>query len=201
MQPLLVALVAVAIFAGAAHGQSYGPPTFSVGDTWTFTNRTQTVVKVEADTVAMTGVTARCATCVYYFDKAFALQKITREDGKPADPATVGFLPVGPNWKVWSFPLEVNKKWNSVAEGFFYNRMYTYTGNMEVEVYEDVKTKAGTFKAFKVRRDWAARAPSASRDLTWISTEWFAPDVKASVKFTSTNRDSQESELTAYSLK
>jgi hypothetical protein len=197
----LVIAFGVAILAGTAHAQSAGPPTFSVGDTWTFTNRTQSVVKVEGDTVVMTGVNARCATCLYYFDKGLLLQKITQEDGKTPDSATMGFMPVGPDWKVWSFPLEVNKKWSFSASGYFNNRLYRYTGNIEVEVYEDVKTKAGTFKAFRLRREWAARAPGASRDLVWTSTEWFAPDVKASVKFTSTNRDSQESELTAYSLK
>ena len=110
-------------------------------------------------------------------------------------------MPVGPDWKFWSFPLETNKKWSFTAQGFFNNRLYKYTVNIAVEAYEDVKTKAGSFKAFRLRRDWAVRESTASRDFTWSDTLWFAPDVKASVKFTSGNRDAQEWELTAYNLK
>ncbi|HEV8643885.1 MAG TPA: hypothetical protein VGV13_22690 [Methylomirabilota bacterium] len=73
-----------------------------------------------------------------------------------------------------------------------------------MEGVEDVKTPAGTFKAYRIVRDWVlkgGRAQVRHSDFRWQTTTWFAPDVKLFVKTTTTNPRGQEQELMSYSLK
>ena len=79
----------------------------------------------------------------------------------------------------------------------------TYQLSNRVETLEDVKTTAGTFKAYRIVRDWLLKATTQvrNRDITWRTTSWFAPDVKWVVKSTTTSATGQDGELISYSLK
>ena len=69
------------------------------------------------------------------------------------------------------------------------------------EAYEDVATKAGTFKAFRVRRDFSEQETGRGRTETWSQTLWFAPEARTTVKFTTTRPRVPEWELTSYTIK
>ena len=106
----------------------------------------------------------------------------------------------GPGWKFIDWPLEVGKTWSFSARGFFQQRSSPYDVAVKVQSYEDVKTKAGTFKAFKIQYDWKT-SDNFGRTYTWTVTSWFAPEVKNLVKSTSTSSTGREWELVSYSLK
>ena len=90
----------------------------------------------------------------------------------------------------------MNRSWSTSGQGFFRNQPDRYNINFIVRGYEDVKTKAGTFKAYKIEQGW-----SNSYGSRWINTVWYAPEVKSVVKFTSTNTNNTDWELTSYTLK
>jgi hypothetical protein len=71
-----------------------------------------------------------------------------------------------------------------------------------VEGYEDVTTKAGTFKTFKLRRDVTIQVmDSRAGRPSWTEMLWFAPAAKGTVKFTTTNANGRDWELDSYSVK
>ncbi|HTK90816.1 MAG TPA: hypothetical protein VL948_11225 [Verrucomicrobiae bacterium] len=201
MSRALVIAVSFLSMVTAVHAQTTDPPAFSVGDTWKFSDgREVTVVKVDENGSALTGGLRDCPTCVIHFDKSFGSTGIvTESDGKPLDPGKVQVLFVGPSWRLYDFPLQVGKSWNFSAQGYFRGQVQQYDVAVKIAKYEDVKTKAGTFKAFKMERSWrGGRAPNTS---TWSDAVWFAPGVKSVVKFTSMNQNATEFDLTSYSLK
>jgi hypothetical protein len=197
----LLALLILALLPSPVHAQSSGPPTYSIGDEWTLSNGVvRKVVKVEGDNVVIAG-RPNCPDCLHYYDKALALINVTRGDGSPLD-TSAGFVPVGTDWKLYEFPLETGKKWNFGAKGIFRNNVNHYDNVVVVEAYEDVVTKAGTFKAFRIKREVTIRPiDNRGRGASWVVTEWFSPTAKAVVKWTSTNPNQGEWELTAYTLK
>lgn len=200
MRTVLAALILAALTT-VAHAQPAAAPTYSVGDTWTFTNRQVTVVKIDGDTTVMQGVNPICPTCLYYLDKNVTLLKVEQDDGKAPDSAKFPFLPVGPGWRFLDFPLELKKEWRISAPAFQRGQARNYVVDVQVQAYEDVKTKAGTFKAFKIWRQWQIVGRFSGEDARWNDTVWFAPEAKTSVKFTSTNRFATEWELVSYTLK
>ena len=200
MRPWITALAAL-VFVTTAHAQSSGPPTFSVGDTWKRSNDLEiTVVKVEENGVQIAGFLRTCPTCIYHFDKNLTILNVTQADGKPVDVTQHGFIPLGSDWKFLDFPLEVKKAWRISPQGWWRGSPARYTVDLKVMAYEDVKTKAGTFKVYKIQQEWVANTRFG--DFRWNSVLWFAPDVKLSVKFTTTGRgETQDWELTSFSLK
>jgi hypothetical protein len=202
MLSLLSTLVLV-LLVGQAHAQTADPPVYSVGDEWKISlGFAWTVVKVEGDVTVFRGYPG-CPTCLVHRDRNTTLIKIDQENGQPADIVRLGFVPLGANWKFWDFPLTVGKKWNFTGSGFFRGNRQESSYVNTVEGYEDVTTKAGTFKAFKVRRDVTIRtidAGSGGRN-TWTETIWFAPAAKSSVKFTTLNPTGRDWELESYSVK
>jgi len=187
-----------------ASGQPYGPPKYCVGDTWTFTGgRVQRVVSVDADSVVMTGYPMlgwSCPGCLFDLGKDLTLRAIRQPDGDSPD-VTRPFLPVGEGWRLWDFPLTVGKSWRLSARAFIANFPRVYTVDFVVQGYEDVRTQAGTFKAFKIFRKWHwEQTQLGSAD--WGDVMWFAPSVKTMVKLkqaTATNANPWE--LTSYDLK
>ena len=169
-----------------ASGQSYGPPKYCLGDTWRFADgRVQRVVRIDADSVVMTGYPmlgrTPCPECVFELDRNLTLRSIRLPDGKVPD-VVAGFLPVGEEWRFWDFPLTVGKSWRISARGFISNLPRLYTIDCVVQSYEDVRTAAGTFKAFRVFRKWHwEQTQLGSED--WSDTMWFAPSVRTMVKF------------------
>ena len=186
-----------------AHAQSYGPPTYSVGDTWTFSNgREVKIVNVDENGSEVVGAGA-CWTCWYRLDRNLTVLEVLTADGKPFDPNQVrGFTPVGPGWKYFDFPLELKKGWRFSAKGYYkgvYGSYYDYTVDSAVSAYEDVKIKAGTFRAYRIDR--VVEFYSGAYRGQGHSTTWFAPDTKSTVKYTSTSTTDRDWELVSYSLK
>lgn len=191
-----------------AGGQSYGPPKYCVGDTWIYSDRgVQRVVAVEKDMVAMTGTTTpgiSCRGCLVTFDRNLVLQSITQADGKPVEISTIsrGYIPFGDGWRYWDFPLTVGKTWGLSGKAFgngFLSGVKNYSARCKVEAYEDVTVRAGTFRAFKISRSWN-RYEIQVESTNYSDVLWFAPEVKATVKFMSLPFG-RSWELVSYNLK
>jgi hypothetical protein len=189
-------LIVLGLLAASAAAQSVGPPIFSVGDTWKRSNGQEiTVVKVDETSYSFRGAIADCPACLGQTDKNWLLVGVTDADGKAADVTRLGFIPLGPNWKMYDWPLELKKEWTITPTGSWKGTPVSYTVTLVVKAYEDVKTQGGTFKAYKIEQRWRDQWSS------WVSMVWYAPDVKNVVKLTSTNRNSKDWELLSYSVK
>lgn len=197
---LCVTVVALLVLVTTVYAQSYGPPTYAVGETWKRSNgREIKVVKADETGIEATGYLETCPTCIYRMDKNLTILEVVHADGKPIDVTQHGFVPLGSDWRLLDFPLEPKKTWRISPQGFFRGQVARYSVESTVVGYQDVKTKAGTFKAYKIQGQWTLHL--SGRDINWTNVLWFAPDVKASVKFTSTNQNIQDWELVSYSLK
>jgi hypothetical protein len=96
----------------------------------------------------------------------------------------------------WQWPLQVGKSWSATVtwmDGPAQDRHFVLTGVWAVEAYEEVKTPAGTFEAFKVSR--REIESGASQEF------WYSSTVKGWVKVrgTDTANGTYEEELTGYS--
>src|SRR5215470_3533589 len=98
----------------------------------------------------------------------------------------------------WQWPLQVGKSWSATVDWTDrgeQERHYVLTGVWTVQAYEDVKTPAGSFKAFKVSRQEIESG--ASQEF------WYSAEVKGWVKIRArdTADGTYEEELTAYKTK
>jgi hypothetical protein len=98
----------------------------------------------------------------------------------------------------WQWPLQVGKTWSATVtwvDSGEQERRFVLTSVWAVESYEEVKTAAGTFKAFKVSR----------REIETGAYQefWYSPAVKGWIKqrATGTAEGAYEEELTAYTQK
>jgi len=192
--------------ASLVYAQSALAPNFSVGDTWTRKNRdftyTISVVKIEEGGTWFTGGIADCTGCLSFYDKQLTLRKLTHSDGSDVDVMRGGFVPLGSDWKYYDFPLVVTKKWSLDARGFWQGQSARYHADCWVVAYEDVKTPAGTFKAYRIRRNWSFRYPGFGEVYyTWDDTVWYAPETKLEVKSETTHPSLRSWELLSFSLK
>lgn len=149
----------VLVWTASAHAQSYGPPSYAVGDTWTLKSgearREIRVIKMENDRVSMTGLFSECPTCVVDVDRSLAWLSVRDAAGRAIDPTPVaGFIALGDAWRYYDFPLEVKKSWRIAAYAYLRGSARRYEVDNLVEVYEDVTTPAGSFTAFRIRRSW-----------------------------------------------
>jgi hypothetical protein len=202
---ILLAALVLGFLVGSAHAQSAGFPKYVVGDEWKLSNgEAWKVVKAEAEMVVLqrSGF-AGCPDCLYHYNNTGDLLKTERSDGAP--PAWIsGMLPVGKGWKSYAYPIELKKEWRFTGTGLTQRGTVNFTADCRVEAYEDVTTKAGTFKAFRVSRQWRAIGSDIQNPsgFTWSDTVWFAPDTKTTVKYKSLNpRAPADWELTAYTVK
>lgn len=182
---------------------TFSRPRYCVGDTWTYSpGWRHRVVGVDEDTVTMVGV-GPCGTCRYHYDRNLNLQKVERADGTMHAPDSMAFWQ-GPEFRYWDFPLEVKKSWNfsTKARGADGSLVFVEVA-LTVDALEDVRTQAGTFTAFRVRRDWKVSAPGYMQyAYTFRENVWFAPAVKWIVKSTSTDvRYGNDWELVSYRLR
>ncbi len=202
---VLMAVLAVLASVATASAQSYGPPTYSVGDTWKRSHGADpTVVKADDNEVVMKGAQLTCATCLYQMDRNLTILNVTQADGKAVDVTQLYGVPLSPDWRLLDFPLEVKKTWRIQPQGWYRGSPTQYTAECTVLAYEDVKTKAGTFKAYKINYAWTVHTRRG--DFRWTNVAWFAPEARSTVKFEtgSPNRespDAQDWELVSYSLK
>jgi hypothetical protein len=208
MRSLLTALALVTMVS-AVSAQSLDAPTYAVSDTWTMKdgngNREIKVLKVgDGGTAEMVGFLAQCPTCIVQLGPSLTILGVLDGGGKPADPTQIGFVPMGSAWQLYNFPLEPGKKWDFAASAFLRASYANYEMSNRVDKVEEVKTAAGTFKAYRIVRNVTLKGGQAMgrpRDVTWQTTNWFAPDVKFVVKTTSTNTNAQDSELLSYRIK
>lgn len=157
---------------GSAHAQSVDAPTFSVGDSWVYTNTTETgtqgwVRKDETITVERVG--------------SDGLLIAAKQEGSTQPPVE---RLVGLDWsrsrdvngkqqvvnRPLVFPLSQGKKWRVEYTEANPNRQHTsesFRSEYVVIGWEDVQVPAGTFKALKIESqgEWTALvAPSVSTD-------------------------------------
>jgi len=99
----------------------------------------------------------------------------------------------------WQWPIQVGKQWSAIVAWIdrtdTQQQTYTLTSVWTVEAYEEVKTPAGTFKAFKVTR--REIESGASQEL------WYSPEVKSWIKIRGANTadGNYEEELTSFTLR
>jgi len=59
---------------------------------------------------------------------------------------------MGTGWRLYDFPLEPKKHWNFSASAFLRGKYENYEFSNRVDKIEEVKTAAGTFKAYRIVR-------------------------------------------------
>ena len=200
MRWLVLACALAVALESPAFAQPVASPAYTVGDSWPHTvGRQIAVVKVEDGAPIMAGPLAVCPTCLVHYHRNLAIRKGTDPAGKAGEAAKIDFLALGPEWKFYAFPLQVKKTWSFSAEGLLRGKPQRFDVSVVVAALEDVETKAGRFKAFKMERTWTttqAGQPSKFTDIVW-----FAPSAKFPVKFQSSRAGVKPGELTAYKVK
>ncbi|MFO7709167.1 MAG: caspase family protein [Desulfobacterales bacterium] len=93
-----------------------------------------------------------------------------------------------------NFPLFVGKKWADEYQAIASdNRFKTFKNSYHVTAIETVATQAGSFRAFKIRRNYSATGLTQNRDVYY----WYSPDVKFVVKI---QHDRDRRSASGYSL-
>lgn len=189
----LIVTVAATRFAAAQAGPA-DAPALKVGDSWTidFTHRggeaTRTITAIGADGTATVTDDGVFGTLV---------RRVTREwnplGGQELDVhgamTHASYSPAG-CW--YRFPLKVGQSWSCdytlrVGDAARQNHYAA-----RVVGYGPVKTRAGTFDAFRI---------DATVNEKFSGSHWYAPKVRASVKFESQTLPDNDYELVAYRLK
>jgi hypothetical protein len=204
---LLVAGSAASL--SGAHAQvSSGPapvaeaPAFKVGDEWRWTSGgRRRIIALEGEHTVTRLSNQECQNCRAYRDKNLTVVKLLDKEGNiVVNDSSVGY-------KMLDFPLAVGKQWDSDVS--LVNRSTRvaepYKNTFRVEAYEEVKTKAGSFKTFRIThiQQRAHSTFGANAGKTWRETFWYSPEVKAFVK-REVNTNVQwgaDWELESYSLK
>lgn len=173
-------------------------PTFKIGDEWRWEGGDYPtyvrVVALEGDgSVVESNLDVWCRDgCRYTRDKNGI--GISGVSGK-GEPTYVSGL------KILDFPLTVGKEWTQQKElrNMRTGQMIPYFNVWKVEAFEEVKVKAGTFKAFRISYSQEARG---SYRWSGNASLWWSPDVKAFVKRVVHSSDwGRDWELASYSLK
>ena len=153
-------------------------PAFKVGEEWRWEGgQYPTYVRVVAlegeNSVVETNLDVWCRDgCQYVRDKNGIAVSGKNSKGEPTYVSGLRTL---------DFPLKVGKEWTQEkdlrqqSDG----RMVPYVNRWRVEAFENVKVKAGTFKAFRI--SWYQESRSSYR---WSgqASLWWASEVKAFVK-------------------
>ncbi len=172
-------------------------PAYKIGDQWTYPGNVVTVVGIDGEYVVKTSTSSRdCPGCRFFRDRNDVLVKVHDADGKPVSDYPISGL------KMLDFPMRVGKEWQhetrlrQLSTGAF----RPYMNYFKVEAYEDVKTRAGVFKAFRISYRQVSTGPGE----TWRgdSTLWWAPQVKMFVtRAVHTSGWGTDWELSSYTLK
>jgi hypothetical protein len=154
-------------------------PTFTVGDSWTYSlsdprtparmfSFVQTVHSITGSTIALT-VSNNGGTMPASMD----------QNGNLTSIGTKQYLPSDSKLK---FPIAVGGNWTSNFTTRTGNGDATTTLSAKVVGVESVQTPAGTFQAFRIEETGSVAAPSGKYQFT--ETDWYAPDAKRIIKFT-----------------
>jgi len=109
------------------------------------------------------------------------LEKWGDRGGEPADSrGGAVFVIIGPGWRFLEFPPALKRSWDISGTAVIRGASHRMTVVSRVISYESVRTRAGTFMAFRLTIDWHGIHP----DYTFKSTHvvWYAPAVKFAVK-------------------
>jgi hypothetical protein len=176
--------------------QTVEAPKYSIGDEWRYDKGTIRVVAVDGETYAFENtMIPNCPGCRWFFDANRTLLKVFDKDGKPVDQSTVGL-------KLMEFPMSVGKTWtaNQLLRQRNTPDLVPFDNTFTIVAYEDVKTKAGTFKAFKI--SWEQENKATYRSWRGRLVRWYSREVKNWIKqevFTTNWFD--DFELQSYLLK
>jgi len=193
----LLALLTCIIVPGLAAAQTAQAPTYKIGDEWRYERTSIRVAAVEPEqyTFNISGSTT-CVECQYTYDGNRTLLKVANKEGKPVEGTTTVGL------KLMQFPMSVGVTWtaNQLLRQRNTPDLIPYDNTFTVVAYEDVKTKAGTFKAYKIV--WEQENKATYRHWKGRLFRWYSPDVKNWVKQeVLTPRWFDDFELQSYSLK
>lgn len=198
MKLFFAGLLLLLAVTGLAVAQSADAPKYSVGDTWVLTDgREISVVRVDATGFAVKGIYSSCPHCLLHYNPNLVPLNATEADGTPVHFAKLPSLLVGPGWRYYDWPLEPGKTWSFSTQGYTRGQLQNVEVASAIKAFEEVKTKAGTFKAYRIQRDWSMNWPGFSGS-NWSDVTWWAPEVKWAIKSKSRNTDW---ELASYSLK
>lgn len=172
-------------------------PTWSAGDSWTYRGRGPSGTYNVTRKVLREGVfegreayEIEAGDTRYWYTKQLGYLARTKEDqttrlARPPED--------------WQWPIQVGKQWSAIVNWTdrteSEQKTYTLTSVWTVESYEDVKTPAGTFKAFKVSRREVESG--ASQDF------WYSPEVKSWIRIRGANTadGNYEEELTSFTVR
>jgi hypothetical protein len=117
--------------------------------------------------VTETNLDPYCASCRFIRDKNGAAVRVVDAEGKPVEYALSGL-------KRLDFPLRVGKEWTQdlVLRQPSNGQMMPFSNVFKVEAYEEVVTKAGTFKAPRISWNQENKGPygwRAALDMWWSS--------------------------------
>ena len=172
-------------------------PTWSAGDSWTYRGRGQSgtynvtrKVLREGLFEGRDGYEIDAGGTHYWYTKQLGYLARTKGDQttRLASPP-----------EDWQWPLQVGKQWSAIVnwtdQTDTQQQTYTLTGLWSVEAYEEVKTPAGTFKAFKVTRREVESG--ASQEF------WYSAEVKGWIKIRGANTadGNYEEELTSFTVR
>ena len=194
---LLLAVERAQFGPAADEAPQVDTPSFSVGDEWRWEGGGYpTFVRVVAfeggNPVVESNLDPFCRDgCRYTWDKNLVTVSGTNKKGQPANPAPL---------KLLQFPLHVGKEWTQdidlrTSGGF----QRPFANQWKAEAFEDVKVKAGTFKAFRIT--WSQQNLGPYR---WTGTcsMWWSPEVKAFIKRAVHSSDwGADWQLVSYTLK
>jgi hypothetical protein len=153
-------------------------PDWKVGDEWRYAGRDKWVVRVvarEGETVITECVPCRgCPGCRDVRDTNWSVLRVLDKDGQPIPNCEVCGA------RALDFPLTVGKQWRSEFSGWSSGGGRSdYVNDYRVVAFEDVKTKAGTFKAYRINVRQENTGPYRG---SWQLDLWWSPDVRAFVK-------------------
>ncbi|MGH7421882.1 MAG: hypothetical protein ACREI4_09635 [Candidatus Rokuibacteriota bacterium] len=195
MFPLAALLAGCESAATVSRSVRFGErPRWTAGDSWTYRGKGRDGAYTITRTVLREGLfegheayEVQAGDSRYWYTKQLGyLAKVTGDQTvRRAIPA-----------EDWRWPLQVGKSWSTTVtwvDGADRDEGVVLTAIWEVEDYEDVKTPAGTFKAFKVSRREIESGAS--------QVYWYSPAVKSWVKLrgSSAAEGDYEEELTDYS--
>jgi uncharacterized protein DUF3108 len=174
-------------------------PSRQIGDEWKYTSglvRKVIAVDGDAHVTTATGTARSNPDYRYHLDKNLTLTSVVNKAGESVYDPGVGL-------KLLDFPLKVGKSWTSNQQLRSRTGSYLpYDNTFTVTKYEEVKTKAGTFKAFRIR--WYQENKATYQSFRGTFDVWYSPEVKAIVKGELQNATGQwlpDYELESYSLK
>jgi hypothetical protein len=167
-------------------------PTFKEGDTWQFNvRRSNRQAESTAELLGIYELTYRGGKI-----KAFSVEGAKKDELNLTDPmdgpaqTLLSWLGSSESRQILRFPMSVGQKWSYQfdSRGAGTRNITRHDVDVVVTGIDQVKTPAGTFKAFKlVGEDGWAFGRSGHR--TFSTTYFFSPDTKSLTKLTSERND------------